>query len=863
VQGVGFRPFVYRLARQLQLSGSVRNTPQGVIIECQGPIQQLEQFESQLSAKHPVLASIRDLHREVVQPLPEAENDFHIEASASRGATQSASLRADVTVDTAACPACVREILTPTDRRHRYALTNCTDCGPRFSIIRRVPYDRPNTTMSHFDMCPACSAEYTEPSDRRFHAQPIACHDCGPKLSLIDSQGEAIAGDPIDVAREMLLAGKILAIKGLGGFHLAVRADDQDAVKRLRQLKKRDYKPFALMVESIESARELVDPSDTAIAAMQSPACPIVLTPRRDSASVADAVAPGQQRLGVMLPYTPLHHLLFKSGISRMPTLVMTSGNSTDEPLAISNDDAIQRLSPMCDAILLHDRPIQRGVDDSVVIDIGATDPIVIRRARGYVPKPIQLPPSPGTPDRPTLLATPADNQDTHSSPPYSGERRGEGLDCATAARAPHPSSPLSTGERGLGAGSRRTIGNVSGDLGEGLCLGGELKSTIAVVTGNNAILSHHLGDLTHPRAFDAFRKAVDDMRNLFHIEPMWIAHDLHPMYVSTTYAKKLSAELRIPLIPIQHHHAHAASVMAENGVSERILALVCDGTGYGTDGTIWGGELIAADFNDFSRVAHLRPLRLSGGDAAARDTARCGMALLWQALGDDFAEHPAARRMVPDPSRRQILARMIRDDIACARSSGAGRYFDGVAALLGICGHNHFEAQAAMALEAAVFRFPTPSPGTPGEGGVRVPLEFDDRSVCRQNPHPSPLPDYRARGQEEQREIGNSTVLDLSPLVRELLENMERGDRIESLAHQFHEGFVQAWAAVIVEASARMGLRVVGLSGGVFCNAWLTQRMSQLLSQAGLKVLRHRVVPPNDGGLSLGQAAIAMRRSG
>jgi hydrogenase maturation protein HypF len=771
-----------------------------VIIECQGTIQQLEQFESHLSAKHPVLASIRDLHREVVPPQPEADNDFHIDASASRCAAEGASLKADVTVDTAACPACVREILTATDRRHRYALTNCTDCGPRFSIIQRVPYDRRNTTMSHFDMCPACSAEYTEPSDRRFHAQPIACHDCGPRLSLIDAKGEAIEGDPIDVAREMLIAGKILAIKGLGGFHLAVRADEQDAVKRLRQLKKRDHKPFALMVDSIESARELVNLSDTAAAVMQSPACPIVLAPRRVGAHVANAAAPGQHRLGIMLPYTPLHHLLFKSGTARMPTLVMTSGNSTDEPLAISNDDAIQRLSPMCDAILLHDRPIQRGVDDSVVIDVGATDPIVIRRARGYVPKPVQLPPSPGTP----------------------GEGRGEGQ--------------------------------------TGLCLGGELKSTLCVVTGNSAILSHHLGDLTHPRAFESFRKAVDDMRNLFHVEPMWIAHDLHPMYVSTTYAKKLSAELRIPLIPIQHHHAHAASVMAENGVSERILALVCDGTGYGTDGTIWGGELLAADFNDFSRVAHLRPLRLPGGDAAARDTARCGMALLWQALGDDFADHPAARRMVPDASRRQILARMIRDDIACARSSGAGRFFDGVAALLGICDHNHFEAQAAMALEAAAARAEGSGQRGEGRGTSTSSVESQNSEESRDGflSFPSsPLPLFPPSNPAQVE----TQVLDLSPLLRELLERMERGDCIESLAHRFHEGFAAAWASVIVEASARLGLRVVGLSGGVFCNAWLTQRMSELLSQAGLRVLRHRVVPPNDGGLSLGQAAIACRK--
>lgn len=763
VQGVGFRPFVYRTARTLPLTGFVRNDARGVLIECQGSPPALRQFESDLREHHPALAYIRQIAKESLAAVAD-EQEFVIADSSADRATGAA----EVTVDTATCPACVNEILSPGQRRHNYGLTNCTDCGPRFSIIRRVPYDRCNTTMSHFEMCGKCHAEYSDPLDRRFHAQPIACADCGPRVWLVDSSGQAVAGDPIGQAREMLRAGKILSIKGLGGFHLAVRADDENAVLRLRRLKKRDHKPFALMVASLEVAKEIVELSQSAVAMMQSPACPIVLAKQGQGARIAAAVAPGQARLGVMLPYTPIHHLLFKGG-SELPTLVMTSGNLSDEPLAIENHDALQRLGPMCDAVLWHDRPIERGVDDSVVIDVPGDAPIFLRRARGYVPAAIELP---------------------------------------AAARTQT----------------------------SGICLGGELKNTIAVVRNGSAILSHHLGDLTHPVAFTGFRKAVDDMRRLFGVEPQWIAHDLHPMYVSTTYARKLAAELRVAVIGVQHHHAHAASVMAEHGVSHRILAIVCDGTGYGTDGTIWGGELLAADLTNFERLARLRPLRLPGGDAAARDTARCAMALLHEALGERFAEHPAAHRLISDASRRGILVRMIHDGIACAQSSGAGRWFDGIAGLLGLCDHNHFEAQAAMATEAAAQRWEDAHHGL----------------ACQVGNAAEPLFEVNARGIRE---------IDLGPLVRELINRREHGTSGEELAYLFHEQFAQAWASVAIQAAARTRIDTVGLSGGVFCNAWLTRRLGELLQAAGLTVLRHRITPPNDGGLSLGQAAIASAR--
>jgi hydrogenase maturation protein HypF len=757
VQGVGFRPFVFRIARQFNLSGFVRNQTDGVTIEGQATPSALRKFDQALRRQHPTLAHIRHIHRERVSPDPESR-EFRILESTR--ADPARGQHADLTVDTAVCQACVREMLCASDRRHRYALTNCTNCGPRFTIVRRVPYDRCNTTMASFSMCPACREEYTNPSNRRFHAQPIACHDCGPRLSLIAPDGTALPGDPIETARQRLLDRQVLAIKGLGGFHLAVRADDESAVRRLRSLKRRDHKPFALMVPSIDAARQLVELSTPAAALMASPACPIVLAPRRADAAVAPSVAPSNHRLGVMVPYTPIHHLIFHP--PPMPALVMTSGNLSDDPLITDNDVALRQLGPMCDALLLHDRPIQRAIDDSVMIDLGDEDPIFVRRARGHVPRAIELP----------------------------------------------------------------------GAVTQGLCVGGELKNTIAVVRDGSVILSQHLGDLTHPLALENFKQAVDDLRQLNGVRPEWIAHDLHPMYLSTAYAQALASQMGVPTVAVQHHHAHAAALMAEHGITDRILAIVCDGTGFGTDGTTWGGELLACDRQAFQRLARLRPLHLPGGDAAARDTRRCGLAALQQIAGDDLSEHPAARRLVPDTSDRAMLCRMLRGEIACAPSSGAGRYFDAVAALLGLCAYNHHEAQAAIALESAA---------------------------------------HRARGRASDSRlyaIGDGPVreIDLAPLVAAIVSRVDAGASSDELAWLFHEQLAQAWARAARDAAAQLDIRVVGLTGGVFCNALLTRRLTDLLNEAGLTVLRHRLVPPNDGGIALGQAAVAaagLHRSG
>lgn len=730
------------------LCGFVLNDSSGVLIEAQGPADRLRAFADALLTEAPPLAAITRIHEEarVVDPQ---EQSFEI-----RPSDPSRPAQATVTVDTALCDDCLAELLSGDDRRAGYGLINCTNCGPRYTILRRVPYDRPNTTMAEFAMCPRCRAEYESSADRRFHAQPIACHDCGPRVTLVSPDARPIAGDPYRNTAELLRRGKLIAIKGLGGFHLACRADLEQAVARLRQSKQRDAKPFALMCRSVAAARRLVELSDAAAELMQSPACPIVLARRRVDANLAPSVAPGNHRLGVMLPYTPIHHLLFAQ--PDLGPLVMTSGNVSDQPLIIDNQEAQSRLGAICDALLWHDRPIQRPVDDSVLIDMGGrTPPLPIRRARGYVPAGIAI----------------------------------DGVADAC-----------------------------------GLSLGAELKSTIGVLTDAHAVLSHHLGDIVHPRAFICFKRAIDDLCDLTGAHPQWIAHDLHPMYLSTRYARELSQRLHVPLIGVQHHHAHAAAVMAEHGVTGPVLAVVCDGAGYGTDQTTWGGELLLAHYATFKRLARLRPMSLPGGDAAARQTWRCGLAMLRQAVGDSYTQHPLARRLAPDANRLAMIVGMFDTGTACVPSTGAGRVFDAVAAILGLCTHNLFEAQAAMALEAAA------------DG--------------HEPPHTRDLFDLTG---SDLRQI------DLSPLVREIAAcAIEPTADVGALSALFHEQFAAAWEQVVLEASQTTGLQIVALSGGVFCNQRLTQSLTRRLEARGMRVLRHRLVPPNDGGLALGQVAVA-----
>ncbi len=769
VQGVGYRPFVYRLAHRLNLGGYVLNDSRGVTVEAQGSAAQLKRFSRALDDERPPLALIDSVLVEDVPPVCESGSDsFHIRESLDPVPAGCAddSARTAITVDSAVCDACRKELAEPRDRRHRYGLINCTDCGPRYTIIDRVPYDRPDTTMRSFAMCSSCRDEYTDPSDRRYHAQPIACHDCGPVVELVDARGALLPGDPITSCTALLTGGKIVAVKGLGGFHLGVRADDPKAVARLRHGKRRDFKPFAVMCRSVEVAGRLVSLSKKAQLLLGSAAAPIVLAPRRRGGHIATSVAPDSHRLGVMLAYTPIHHLLFAEIDPAIDALVMTSANPSDEPLTIDNDEAIEKLGGLCDAILWHDRPIRRRVDDSVVLDMGSggASPLPIRRARGFVPTSLRLP--------------------------------------------------------------------VGGDL-PGLCVGGELKNTSALVRDGRAGRSQHIGDLSFTQVFEHFKETIADLWRLFDVRPQWIAHDLHPMYLGTSHAKVLAKNLDVPLIGVQHHHAHAAAVMAEHGETDPVLAVVCDGVGYGVDGTSWGGELLLADLTSFKRLSHLRPINLAGGDAAAHDTRRCGLALLHQVYGDDFADHPAATTLVKDPNERAMLAGMLKRNVNCTTSTAAGRYFDGVAALLGLSTRNDYEAQAAMRLETSAYRCEVPvirgplfhivpgEPGTPGTPGT----------------------------------------IDLSPLTGAIVAGRAQGVPVEALAALFHDQLAWALADAAQDASRRLGVTTIALSGGVFCNERLTQCLIGRLSEGGLRVLVHEQVPANDGGLALGQAAVAAAR--
>lgn len=759
VQGVGFRPFVFRRAVACRLSGLVRNDLHGVCIEAQGLRERLERFDAAVRTEHPSLARIESINRVEIELNPNESFPFRIETSCSQGDSEVAAA-----VDFAMCDDCLREVLAADDRRAGYILTTCTACGPRYSIVRAMPYDRANTTMAEYGMCGECEREYSSPADRRYHAQPIACPECGPGVDFVDRRGRSMPGDPIENCVRALRDGAIVAIKGIGGFHLAVRASDRDAVALLRRRKRRDAKPLAVMCGSLAEATMLVELGSSATAALLSAARPIVVGRRQLGANVANDVAPGMGRLGVMLPYTPLHHLLFAADPPLGP-LVMTSGNLSDEPLTFDNQDALAKLGGLCDFFLTHGRPIQRSIDDSVLLDLGPTAPLPIRRARGYVPGPLTIPRSP-----PAEFTT-------------------------------------------------------------GICLGGELKNTIALVRGSEAILSQHLGDLKHPLAFATFRRTIDDLLGLYNAAPRWVAADLHPGYHSSRYAAQLAAEWQVPLLRVQHHHAHAASLMAECGCSEPVLAVVCDGIGYGPDGAIWGGELLLASLTGMRRLAHLRPLDLAGGDAAAIDTRRCALALVQQFAGEDLADHPLATELYPAAEDRMLLASMLRRGTQCVRSSAAGRYFDGFAALLGVCRENRFEAEAAVRLEAEAER----ATAVLDEG----PLFALRRSAC------DPA----------------GTELDLSPLSRRVWDLRRRGASTANLALLIHRQLAEAWEAAVVTAAELTRSDRVALTGGVFCNRVLSDLLSRRLAERGLQVLRHALAPCNDGGLSLGQAAIAAAR--
>jgi hydrogenase maturation protein HypF len=697
---------------------------------------------------------------------------------------------APITADTATCVDCLAELFDPADRRFRYPFVNCTNCGPRFTIVRGVPYDRALTTMAAFTMCEACQAEYDDPLDRRFHAQPNACPVCGPAVALVDGVGREPAADsllsdrgsagrddrvasyppygrmtrhdPVRAAADLLLTGQILAVKGLGGYHLACRADDESAVAALRARKHREDRPFALMVHDLAAARALVELDAAEEALLVGRERPIVLARRRAGAAVAPSVAPGAPDLGVMLPYTPLHHLL--AADTAVP-LVMTSANLSDEPIAFLDDDARHRLSGIADVFLVHDRPIETRTDDSVVRVVGGR-PLMLRRSRGFVPASLALP--------------------------------------VPAAR------PL-------------------------LACGAELKSTFCVARGERAWVGHHIGDLKNFETLESFREGIAHFEELFAVKPEVVAHDLHPDYLSTAYALEREG---VELVGVQHHHAHLAACLAEHGESGPAVGAILDGSGYGTDETVWGGELLVGDLAGFERAGHLWPVRLPGGDRAVREPWR--MACAWLiAAGEDVTAPPAALAGAVDPARWRTVAQMVATGTAAPMTTSAGRLFDAVGALCGLRAEITHEGQAAIELEAAALG---------GEAGKPYAVDVREGGVPSAPGH-TPTP-------------GHAPVLiDPREAIRRIARDVAAGVAVSAIAARFHAGLAEAVARACVGIAARSGLDTVVLSGGVFQNRVLLEAVATHVEGAGLRALVPQRLPPNDGGIAYGQAAVAARR--
>jgi hydrogenase maturation protein HypF len=741
VQGVGFRPFVYGLARRCGLTGHVGNDGAGVFIEIEGAPESIDTFRAALINEAPPLARIDSLRAQNIAPL--GETGFHICKSAAGD-----SISALIPPDLAICDNCLHELLDPDDRRYRYPFINCTDCGPRFTIIHHLPYDRPATTMADFLMCPDCEREYHDPRNRRFHAQPNACPVCGPQVWFQHHDGTRATVDPIEVAQAALARGDIVAVKGIGGFHLACDATNDHPLATLRRRKGRVDKPFAVMVRDLDAVRQIAHISDEEVALLTSRQRPILLLRKREDSPLSELVAPGNPSVGVMLPYTPLHYLL----ISERP-LVMTSGNLSGEPIVYDNNDALERLAPLVDSFLLHNRPIHAPCDDSV-LRMHEGQELPIRRSRGYAPLPVTLP---------------------FSAPPL-------------------------------------------------LAVGGELKNTFCLTHEQHAFLSQHIGDMENWETLEAFNRARTHLQNLYHVQPTALVCDLHPGYSTTHWAEQQAQRDGLPLLRVQHHHAHMAALMAEHGLTSPIIGVCFDGTGYGTDGAIWGGEILIADDSHFFRAAHLKYVPLPGGDAAIKRPYRAALAHLW-AAGIAWDEDIEAVAACP-PAERRILARQVEIGFQTVPTSSMGRLFDTAASLIGLRQIVTYEAQAAMELEGIIDR--------------------DEAS---------------AYAFELIRNEDGSLVLDPAPVLAALVHDACTGVAAGVMAARFHHSVAHIAVRVCVNLRDETGLNEVGLSGGVFQNVALLDLTVHGLREAGFTVYTHRLVPPNDGGLALGQAAIGAYR--
>jgi len=737
VQGVGFRPFVYQLARKKGLGGYVLNTSEGVDIEVEGEQENMESFFEEIQIQKPPLARITSVK---TQYLPHYHyDDFVIRPSRIEG-QQSVLISPDICI----CEDCLKEMNDPGDHRYRYPFINCTNCGPRYTIIRDIPYDRENTTMASFTMCERCQKEYDDPMNRRFHAQPNACFDCGPHVSLHDHTGKRLEEvDPIGTVRKLLREGKVIALKGIGGFHLACDATNNEAVLRLRERKNREEKPLAIMSPSLKQVEQYARVGMLEAQVLSSRERPIVLLPKKEGDAIAGQVAPRNRYLGVMLPYTPLHYLILGDDLL---ALVMTSGNLSEEPIAIDNDEAFRRLSGIADCFLVHDREIYMRNDDSVVRVVGGKVRM-IRRSRGYVPVPIFLPYK----VRPTLACG-----------PY-------------------------------------------------------LSNTICIAQGEHAFLSQHVGDLENLEATDSFELTVEHLKDILEIEPGLIACDLHPDYYSTQYALRQEG---IPQVSVQHHHAHIAGCMAENSINETVIGLALDGTGYGSDGTLWGGEILLADFEGFERVGHFQYVPLPGGEAAIREPWRMALSLLYQAFGKDLFDLPIEFVKRLDRLKAGNILTMIERKINCPLTSSCGRLFDGIAALVGVRDRVSYKGQAAIELEMEM-----------GAGEGLYPVTVPERGEC---------------------------IIPQNPIIHGVISDLRQGVDRGTIIKKFHNTLVTVFADVCLKLRKERGLNRVCLSGGVFQNIYLLENLEKALLARGFEVYTQSMVPPNDGGVALGQVIVA-----
>ena len=745
VQGVGFRPFVYRLAHHHNLKGWVRNTSGSVEIEVEGDEESLENFLIDLKVKSPPIARIEKVEANFYPPIGYTEFQI-LESLSQEGEYQL------VSPDIATCEDCKREIFCPTDCRFHYPFTNCTNCGPRFTIIEDIPYDRPRTTMHQFEMCPECQREYDDPLDRRFHAQPNACSRCGPSLELVNSNGNPVEGDDvIKAAGRLLKAGKILALKGLGGFQLACDATSEEAVNLLRSRKRRPSKPLAVMIATLADVKKhcLASPEEKKL--LQSPECPIVLLRwKHSSSNISSAVAPNLKYLGVMLPYTPLHHLLLRE--AGLP-LVMTSGNISEEPIAKDNDEALIRLRGIADYFLWHNRDIFSRYDDSVYMMEGKFQ--AIRRARGYAPYPIFL--------------------------PFQSKQV--------------------------------------------LACGAELKNTFCLTKDEHAFLSQHIGDMENEETLEHFENTIELYKKLFRLEPEIVAYDMHPEYLSTKYALQTGAELGLSLIPVQHHHAHIVSCLVENEVEGPVIGVAFDGTGYGTDGTIWGGEFLVADWHSFRRAGHLEYVPLPGGEAAIKKPYRMALSYLYTLLGEGFSLEGLPFRQLK-PTELEIIRQQLKRGINCPLTSSAGRLFDAVSAISGVRQEIDYEAQAVIELEM---------------------LAPDKVGEFKPNCYPFHIVEHQGM-----------RVVKLGELFSAVVQDVKDQIPVSIISLKFHSTVARIIAEMCKLIAKETGITQVALSGGVFQNRLLLSLTTAALQRENFSVLTHHLVPTNDGGVSLGQAVIA-----